>query len=65
MGVSRGHGLIGRGISRLLRRWRIPRVIRHVASRSSLLDVACAAACMAWFSTLTAQPPCARGLRIH
>jgi hypothetical protein len=35
MGIRGGHGLIRRGtVSRLLRRWRIPRVIRHVAYTS-------------------------------
>jgi hypothetical protein len=35
VGIRGGHGLIRRGtVSRLLRRWRIPRVIRHVAYTS-------------------------------
>ena len=35
LGIRGGHRLIRRGtVSRLLRRWRIPRVIRHVAYTS-------------------------------
>ncbi|ORB70063.1 hypothetical protein BST45_07210 [Mycobacterium shinjukuense] len=60
--------------SRLLRRWRIPRVIRHVAKWLFLCvggsRLACALlghALGAWgrLSTVTAHLRCARGLRIH
>ncbi|OSC40949.1 peptidase [Mycobacterium decipiens] len=61
--TRQGHRLARRGaISRLLRRWRIPRVIRHVARFAlPLLSP------LPWadFSTVTAQLPCARGLRFH
>ncbi|ORB87381.1 hypothetical protein B1987_08820 [Mycobacterium kansasii] len=70
--MSRRDGLVGRGtIFRLLRRWRIPRVIRHVAKSLFLYwglvgpGAWPCVADMGLLLTVTAPLPCARGLRIH
>ncbi|ORB03456.1 peptidase [Mycobacterium mantenii] len=51
------------GVSRLLRRWRIPRVIRHVAKSLFLISSVWASRRLG--STVAADLPCPRGLRVH